>query len=42
MYPMNTRVPPGFQRPLFPSQMPQKANLEVMMENMLMAQQKAG
>jgi len=34
---INARVPPGFQRPSFPSQMPQKSNLEVMMENMLMA-----
>jgi len=32
--------PPDFQRPPFPSQMPQKANLELMMENMLIAQQK--
>jgi len=37
MAPMNARVPPGFQRPSFPSQMPQKSNLELMMENMLMA-----
>ena len=35
--PMNARPPPGFQRPPFPSQMPQKCNLEVMMDNMLMA-----
>ena len=40
MPPMNARVPPGFQRPSFPFQMPQKSSLEVMMENMLMAQQK--
>ena len=37
---MNARVPPSFQRPSFPSQMPQKSNLEVMKENMFMAQQK--
>ena len=37
---MNARVPPGFQRPSFPSQMHQKSNLEQMMENMLMVQQK--
>ena len=37
---MNARPPPNFQRPSFPSQMPQKSNLEAMMENMLMAQQK--
>jgi len=37
MPPMNARVPPGFQRPPLPSQMPQKSNLEVMMENMIMA-----
>jgi len=36
---MNARVLPGFQKPPFPSQMPQKSNLELMMENMLMAQQ---
>jgi len=40
MAPMNARVPLGFQRPLFPPQMPQKTNLEAMMESMLMAQQK--
>ena len=40
MPPMNTRPPPDFQRPPFPSQVPQKFNLEAMMENMLMAQQK--
>ena len=37
---MNARPPPYFQRPSFPSQMPQKSNLEAMMESMLMAQQK--
>ena len=31
--------PPSFQRPQFPSQMPQKSNLELMMENILIAQQ---
>jgi len=36
--PLNARVPPGFQRFSLPSQMPQKSNFEVMMENMLMAQ----
>ena len=40
MPPMNARVPPGFQRPPFPSQMPHMSNVELMMENMLMAQQK--
>jgi len=40
MPPVNSRPFPDFQRPLFPSQMPQKSNLEVMMESMLMAQQK--
>ena len=40
MPPMNARVSPDFQRPPFPSQIPQKSNLEVMIENMLMAQQK--
>ena len=35
---MNARPPPSFQRPPFPSQMPQKSNLEVMMKSMLMAQ----
>jgi len=39
MPPMNARATPGFRRPLFPSRMPQKSNLEVMMENMIMAQQ---
>ena len=38
--PMNARPPLGFQRPHFPSQIPQKSNLEAMTENMLMAQQK--
>jgi len=37
MPPMNARPPFGFQRPPFPSQVPY-SNLEVMMENMLMAQ----
>ena len=37
---MNARPPPGFQRPPFPPQVPQKSNLEAMMESMLMAQQK--
>jgi len=32
--------PPNFQRPAFPSQMPQMSNLEVMIENMLVAEQK--
>ena len=40
MPPMNARPPLGFQRPPFPSQVSQKSNLEVMMESMLMAQQK--
>jgi len=40
MPPMTARVPPGFQRPPFPSQMPEKSNLELMMESMLMVQQK--
>jgi len=40
MPPMNAIPPSNFQRPPFPSQVPQKFNLEVMMENMLMAQQK--
>jgi len=35
---MNARPPLGFQRPPFPSRMPQKSNLEAMMESMLMAQ----
>jgi len=37
---MNARAPFGFQRTPFPSHIPQKSNLEVMMESMLMAQQK--
>ena len=37
---MNNSPPPDFQRPLFPSQVPQKSNLEAMMESILMAQQK--
>ena len=37
---MNARPPLDFQRPLFPSQIPQKSNIEAMMESMLMAQQK--
>ena len=37
---MNARRPPGFQRPPFPQQAPQKSNLEAMMENILLAQQK--
>ena len=37
---MNARVCRGFQRPPFPSQMPQNSNLEVIIENMLMEQQK--
>ena len=40
MPPINVRPPPGLQRPPFLSQVPQKSNLEVMMESMLMAQQK--
>jgi len=40
MPPMNARPPPNFQRPAFPSQVPQKSNFEAMMESMLMAQQK--
>jgi len=40
MPPMNVGVPPDFQRLSFPSQMSQKSNLELMMENMVMAQQK--
>jgi len=39
MLPMNARVPASFPRPLFPSQIPQKSNLKLMMENMLMTQQ---
>jgi len=38
--PMNARPPPGFQIVLFPSQMPQKSNLEAMLENIFKAQQK--
>ena len=37
---MNARPPPRFQRPPFPSQMPQKSNLETMMESILMEKQK--
>ena len=37
---MNFRPPPGFQRPPYPQQTPQKSNIETMMENMLLAQQK--
>jgi len=37
---MNARPPPGFPRPRFPQQAPQKSNLEAMMESMLLAQQK--
>ena len=37
---MNARPPPRFQKPLFPQQAPQKSNLEVMMESILLAQQK--
>ena len=40
MPPMNARLPPSFQRPLFPSQIAQKSNLKAMMESMLIAQQK--
>jgi len=40
MPPMNARPPPGFQRPPFPSQVPQKSNLEAMIESVLMTQQK--
>jgi len=40
MPPMNTKPSPGFQRLHLPSQVPQKSNLEAMMESMLMAQQK--
>ena len=37
---LNTRQPPGFQRPPFPQQFPSKSNLKAMMESMLLAQQK--
>jgi len=37
---MTARPPPSFQTPPFPFQISQKSNLEAMMENMLMAQQK--
>jgi len=37
---MNARQPPGFQRPTFPQQAPQKSNLEAMMESMHLAHQK--
>ena len=37
---MNFRPPIGFQRPSYPQQAPQKSNLETMMENMLLVQQK--
>jgi len=35
---MNARPPPGFQTPDFPSQVPQKSNIEAMIESMVMAQ----
>jgi len=34
---MNARPPAYFQRPPFPSQIPEKSNLEAMMESMFMA-----
>ena len=37
---MNFRPPLGFQGPPYPQQAPQKSNLEVIMESMLLAQQK--
>jgi len=37
---MNGRPPSSFQKPPLPSQIPQKSNLEAMMESMLMAEQK--
>jgi len=37
---MNFRPPRGFQRPSYPQQAPKKSNLESMMENMFLAQQK--
>ena len=37
---INFRSPFGFQIPSYPQQAPQKFNLESMMENMLLAQQK--
>jgi len=37
---MNAKLPPNFQRPHFPPQVPQKSNLDAMMESTLMAQQK--
>jgi len=37
---MNVRTSPSFQRSPFPPQVPQKSNLEAMMESMLMTQQK--
>jgi len=40
MPPMNTRPPPDFQRPPFPSQVPQKSNLRAMVKSMLLEQQK--
>ena len=36
----NYRPPPGLQKPSYPQQALQKSNLEFMMENMLLAQQK--
>ena len=38
--PMNARSPLGFQRQPFPPQVPQKSNLEAIMETTLIAQQK--
>jgi len=35
---MSARPPPSSQRPTFPSQIPQKSNLEAMMDSMLIAQ----
>jgi len=40
MLPMNARAPTGFQRLPFPSQEPQKSNLEMITESILMEQQK--
>jgi len=37
---MNATVPPGFQRPPFPSQMSQKSTSELMTKSVLMAKQK--
>jgi len=40
MPPTNAIPPPSFQRPPFPPQVPQKSNLEAIMESMVIGQQK--